>query len=126
MRARLREWARAAGLDDRQIATIVLSVSEAAANSIEHGLRYDERGSVRVHACISHDGLLEATIGDTGSWRPETRSDAVRGFGMRIMGALMDDVGVEPRASGTVVRMALRPTVGHEEGRHVAAPLDLL
>jgi anti-sigma regulatory factor (Ser/Thr protein kinase) len=110
MRARLREWARAAGLDDQQVATIVLSVSEAVANSIEHGLRYDEQGRVTVHACISRDGLLEAAVADDGSWRPETRSGAVRGYGMRIMGALMDDVGVEPRASGTVVRMALRPT----------------
>jgi anti-sigma regulatory factor (Ser/Thr protein kinase) len=109
MRARLRGWARGAGLDDELVETIVLGVSEAAANSIEHGLRYDEQGTVSVLARVLPDGRLEATVVDDGSWRePETRAGAARGRGMRIIDALMDEVGVESRAAGTVVRMGLR------------------
>jgi anti-sigma regulatory factor (Ser/Thr protein kinase) len=110
LRARLRDWARAAGLDDELIEAVVLSVSEAAANSIEHGLGYDEHGTVTVFARVRSDGSLEATVVDDGSWEPETRTDAARGHGLRIMGALMDDVGVQPGAAGTIVRMDLRPT----------------
>jgi anti-sigma regulatory factor (Ser/Thr protein kinase) len=110
LRAQLRDWARAAGLDDELIEAIVLSVSEAAANSIEHGLGYDARGTVTVFVRVRPDRSLEATVVDDGSWEPETRSDAARGHGMRIMGALMDDVGVQPGAAGTVVRMDLRAT----------------
>jgi anti-sigma regulatory factor (Ser/Thr protein kinase) len=111
MRARLRAWARGAGFDDELVETIVLGVSEAAANSIEHGLRYDVRGTVTVRVRALPDGRVEATVVDDGSWRaPETRPGAVRGHGMRIIHALMDEVGVEPRVAGTVVRMGLRPS----------------
>jgi serine/threonine-protein kinase RsbW len=111
MRARLRAWARAGGLDDELVEAIVLGVSEAVANSIEHGLRYDSHGTVTVRVCALPDGRLEATVVDDGSWRePETPSGAVRGHGMRIIDALMDEVGVEPRVAGTVVRMGLRPS----------------
>jgi anti-sigma regulatory factor (Ser/Thr protein kinase) len=111
MRAQLRAWARAAGFDQELVDAIVLSVSEAAANSIEHGLRNDEQGTVTVLACLLPDGSLDAAVIDDGLWQePETRSGAVRGYGLRIIDALMDDVGVEPGAPGTVVRMGLRTT----------------
>jgi anti-sigma regulatory factor (Ser/Thr protein kinase) len=110
MRARLRAWGRGVGLDDELVERIVLGVSEAAANSIEHGLRYDAQGTVTVRVDVLPDGRVEATVVDDGAWRePATRANGARGHGMRIMHALMDEVGVEPRRAGTVVRMGLRP-----------------
>jgi anti-sigma regulatory factor (Ser/Thr protein kinase) len=111
MRSQLREWARAAGIDETLVDAIVLSVSEAAANSIEHGLRYDEHGTVTVLASFLPDGALDVAVIDDGAWqRPDPRASAARGYGMRIIYTLMDDVGVEPGAPGTVVRMGLRTT----------------
>ena len=108
LRVRLREWLTDVGLHEDLVHTTVLSVSEAAANSIEHGLRFDERGTVTVVGAVRADGLVELTIGDDGAWRRPRELDH-RGYGLRIIHAVMDDVGIEAERNGTVVRMGLRP-----------------
>jgi anti-sigma regulatory factor (Ser/Thr protein kinase) len=107
LRARLRKWLQQARIDGKLVEATVLSVSEAAANAIEHGLRFDTNGTVTVGARIAEDGVVEVTVGDDGSWR-NPRIEPDRGQGFRIIEAVMDDVRVERRSAGTVVRMGLR------------------
>ena len=107
LRARLREWLCDLPLSTDAMQAAVLGVSEAAANSIEHGLRFDVRGIVTVVGIASEDGVVELTVGDDGSWR-EPRQVDDRGYGLRIIHAVMDDVGIETRPNGTVVRMGVR------------------
>jgi anti-sigma regulatory factor (Ser/Thr protein kinase) len=108
LRAGLREWLQEARIDGELVEATILSVSEAAANAIEHGLRFDRSGTVTVVASIGEDGVVEVAVGDDGSWR-EPHVDGSRGYGLRIIDAVMDDVRVERRSPGTVVRMGLRP-----------------
>jgi serine/threonine-protein kinase RsbW len=105
MRHALSVWLEARGLDDHKAHDVVLAVSEAAANSVEHGYHFDSVGSVRVEAW-ENDGSLHVAVHDTGAWRaPSERSE--RGRGRAIMEALMRDVGFETENGGTVVRMRL-------------------
>ena len=105
MRRPLSVWLEAVGLDEHKTHDVVLAVSEAAANSVEHGYHFDSVGNVRVEAWAS-DGSLHVAVHDTGAWRaPRERSE--RGRGRAIMEALMRDVGFETENGGTVVRMRL-------------------
>ena len=105
MRHALSVWLEGAGLDEHKTHDVVLAVSEAAANSVEHGYRFDAVGNVRVEAWAD-DGSLHLEVHDTGAWRaPLERSE--RGRGRVIMEALMRDVGFETQNGGTVVRMRL-------------------
>jgi serine/threonine-protein kinase RsbW len=108
LRARLRDWLQRAGVGGEQVDATILSVSEAAANAIEHGLRFDTSDTVTVVASVGEDGTVEVSVGDHGSWR-EPRVHEDRGRGLRIIEAVMDDVSVERLSAGTVVRMGLRP-----------------
>ena len=107
LRARLRNWLRDVPLDEDVVQKTVLGVSEAAANSIEHGLRFDVRGIVTVVGVVHDDGVVELTVGDDGAWREPGELES-RGYGLRIIDAVMDDVGIDTRPTGTVVRMGLR------------------
>ncbi len=105
MRRALSVWLEEAGLDEHTTHDVVLAVSEAAANSVEHGYHFDAAGSVRVEAW-ANDGSLHVAVHDRGAWRaPLERSE--RGHGRAIMQALMRDVGFETENGGTVVRMRL-------------------
>ena len=105
LRARLRAWLDDAGLEREVVDGVLLGVSEAAANSIEHGLGFDESGRVTVEAHVDGDGRLELTVRDDGRWRA-ARSDPDRGHGLHIIETLMDGMSVDRLSSGTVVRMA--------------------
>jgi anti-sigma regulatory factor (Ser/Thr protein kinase) len=109
LRRLLRQWLRKICIREDLASATVLSVSEAAANSIEHGLGFDERGTVTVVGVLRENGLVELFVGDDGVWR-EPRGRENRGYGLRIIDAVMDDVGIERHTSGTLVRMGLWPS----------------
>jgi serine/threonine-protein kinase RsbW len=113
MRHALSEWLEAAGVEAERRDDVVLAASEAAANAVEHGYRFDPAGTVRLEAWANHDSI-HVSVHDGGSWRvPRRRSD--RGRGRAIMEALMRDVSFESDGGGTVVRMRLplvRPVLG--------------
>ena len=105
MRHALSVWLEAAGLDEHKTHDVVLAVSEAASNSIEHGYGFDTVGNVRIEAW-ANDGSLHVAVHDRGAWRaPLDRPE--RGRGRKIMEALMRDVGFDTEDGGTVVRMRL-------------------
>ena len=106
LRHAIADWLADEDVDEESIRSVVLAVSEAAANAIEHGYGFDERGIVAVEVVLDTRGVLTTSVTDTGGWRPpRARSD--RGRGLAIMRALMEEVVVDQRSEGTVVRMRL-------------------
>jgi serine/threonine-protein kinase RsbW len=102
LRKQLRSWLGSLDCPAETSGDIVLAVSEAAANSIEHGAAPDGRGiSVLGQA---NNGTISLVIRDHGRWK-EPGASANRGRGLPIMRDLMDTVAVEPAEDGTVVRM---------------------
>ncbi|WP_191093892.1 ATP-binding protein [Nocardia colli] len=105
VRAALREWLDRAQVRADQGVDIVLAVSEACTNAVEHGHQGDG-GVIRLRVWILND-RLRVTVADTGRWQPPPASaQPYRGRGLPVMQALMDSVTVTPGPSGTVVEMA--------------------
>lgn len=89
---------------------VLLSVSEAVSNAVEHGARAGNAGADHRDRPIVVVASMEAdevrvTVRDHGIWREPVASPE-RGRGLGIMRALMDDVVVERHDDGTVVRLA--------------------
>ncbi|MFE9578046.1 ATP-binding protein [Nocardia sp. NPDC006044] len=104
VRAALREWLEHAEIRADQGIDVVLAVSEACTNAVEHG-HHGDGGVIRLRVWISDD-RLRVTVADTGSWQPPTASaNSYRGRGLPVMQALMDSVTIAPGSSGTVVEM---------------------
>jgi PAS domain S-box-containing protein len=111
VRTALQAWLDGTDVRPDVAAMVQVAVGEACTNAIEHA--YNERsGLFRVEASRTGDGLV-CCVSDTGRWR-STPSDPTRGNGLQIVAALMDQVQVLPRASGTSVVMrradVARPT----------------
>ena len=113
LRRRLRGWLVGKGLDDGEIAELVLAVGEACNNVVEHA--YEQRPGDLSVSVVQEGPMLRITVEDRGTWRPETQSD-LRGRGISIMQTIMDSVKFEPTAHGTRVLLERRV------GRPVAAP----
>ena len=103
LREALREWLVERGAGDDVGRGVVLAVSEAATNAVEHAYGCDGAGIVTVMARLVGD-RLDITVRDEGRWR-EGGSDADRGRGLAIMRAIVDEVTIERDDAGTVVRM---------------------
>jgi anti-sigma regulatory factor (Ser/Thr protein kinase) len=104
LRRRLEHFLAAHGVSEHDSFDLLVAVSEAAANAIEHPLRPTEF-SVRVTVEIDgHDVVAE--VRDSGRWRPPTES-LVRGRGLGLIAALMD-LDVRQDGHGTVLTMRRR------------------
>ena len=107
-RATLRGWLTRAGLEHEQTLDVLIAVGEAVANSIEHGHREQLEGTVSLRATAFAD-RLHLTVVDTGKWKPSDHDpNSLRGRGIMLMRALMQDVTIEPSEGGTTVRMHTR------------------
>ncbi len=101
VRRSVTRWLAASGVEHEAIADIVLACSEACANAIEHAYGPGE-GTVEIEGAL-HDGQIDLTVRDGGSWREPRVGD--RGRGLRLIGACMDEVHIEQTGNGTEVRM---------------------
>jgi PAS domain S-box-containing protein len=103
-RAETKIWLEEAGVARADVDDVVLAVSEACSNAVEHsGV---ERAQVALSAEF-RDTEVVLAVQDTGRWQPpHLRFERGRGF--RILRALMDDVQVSRRGDGTEVRMRRR------------------
>lgn len=102
------EALQALGVDPERRFGIVLAVSEAIANAIEHAYRDDAPGLVRLE--LSSDGAeFAATIEDFGRWRPFVRRGE-RGRGIELMHAFTDSVQIRSTREST--RILLRARYG--------------
>jgi anti-sigma regulatory factor (Ser/Thr protein kinase) len=106
LRRRLRAWLSLQQVGQDRSADIVLAVSEACNNAIEHAY-LGGKGTVALD--LRHDGAeISIAIEDRGVWR-EPRVDASRGRGLAIMERLMPATTIERGPRGT--RVVLRQTI---------------
>jgi anti-sigma regulatory factor (Ser/Thr protein kinase) len=99
VRHALQAWLAGQGASPEVAADLTLAAHEAAANVVEHA--YRNGGDVIVRACRD-DGSLLVVVQDRGHWRAPSRTDQ-RGRGLTVMRSLVDDVEIDPSASGTTV-----------------------
>jgi anti-sigma regulatory factor (Ser/Thr protein kinase) len=110
LRRRLEDFLTAHGVPEADGFDLVVAVSEAAANAIEHPIDPAEP-MITVEASLADDAVL-VTIRDTGHWRPA--GDAgFRGRGLALIGALTE-LSVHRSPDGTAVTLrrpltAVRP-----------------
>lgn len=101
LRKTLDRWLQAAGADEDELFDITLSVSEAAANAIEHA--YGANEATFTVRCEQEGRQITVTVRDAGRWR--TTRPPGGGRGLELMHALVDSVTVSSDDGGTVVMM---------------------
>ena len=90
LRRELRTWLSAWVHDERTQQDVLLAVSEAVSNAVEHGASSGTDRPIVVVATTAGDEV-RITVRDHGVWREPVPS-IERGRGIGIMRALMDDV----------------------------------
>jgi anti-sigma regulatory factor (Ser/Thr protein kinase) len=121
LRRRLRGWLTRRGFDDDQASEVLLAVSEACNNAVEHA--YDGgHGVLRVTAEIE-SGSLEVVVEDRGRWH-ESEPSADRGRGLLLIQRLMDSAEFHSDHRGTRAVLRRRVPSGRpSSGERVAAPV---
>jgi signal transduction histidine kinase/DNA-binding response OmpR family regulator/anti-sigma regulatory factor (Ser/Thr protein kinase) len=101
LRRRLGDFLAANDVPESDSFDLIVAVSEAAANAIEHPIDPAEP-VITVEVSVGDDALL-ATVRDTGGWRPATGA-GFRGRGLELIGAL-SEMSVARSAAGTSVTL---------------------
>ncbi len=102
MRADTRQYLDSVGMHAAAVDEVVLAVGEALSNAVEHS---GPSNFARVDLEIEVAGdELTIEIADHGHWRHRpARPD--RGRGLGIMRAVMDDVAIDAKPTGTRVHL---------------------
>lgn len=108
LRSDLRAWLSGLLVTQEDETALTLAVSEAAANSIEHGFRPGSPGTVRVQANLTTNGDALLVVADDGGWRPPITKAGTRGRGLAMVAEAVDDFTIDAEPGGTVVRMRRR------------------
>jgi anti-sigma regulatory factor (Ser/Thr protein kinase)/GAF domain-containing protein len=116
IRKELRTWLQRVKTTTDEIEDLLLATGEVVTNAIEHGHRNDQRP---VHITATREEhSCRVVVTDQGQWKSPSeriRNDArVRGRGMGLIHALMNDVQIERRPEGTVV--TLTKTLNQQRG----------
>ncbi len=109
LRAALRAWSDAHPLPEDVRDDLLLAVSEAVANSVEHAYPEGDPGEVECAVTRDAGGALAVQVRDFGRWRPEPADNRPRGRGIVLIRGLATDVVIDPGADGTAVRFRLGP-----------------
>lgn len=118
-RHRVKDWLRAHRWSPAHVEDLVLAISEAISNSVEHGygVAIDTVGhpgpvELRGRVTTGLDGLRRAefTVRDEGCWREPASHSTGRGGGFTIMRACTDEVSIDGTAAGTTVVLRSRPS----------------
>ncbi|MDF3299089.1 SpoIIE family protein phosphatase [Streptomyces tropicalis] len=108
VRGALRSWLDQCRLPRRTMQDVLVAVGEACANAIEHGHRHAPGDMVRVRAEAFVDAV-HLVVADTGDWKaPQPGGPPLRGRGIALMQAMMQQVTITPGPSGTTVEMHTR------------------
>ncbi|GLY42744.1 hypothetical protein Amsp01_087670 [Amycolatopsis sp. NBRC 101858] len=119
-RSRFRDWLGAHRWPEDEVDDLVLAVSEAVSNSIEHGYGVPvdsallpHPGQIEVTAAVKQSAVgarhVELTVRDAGTWREPGQGPIPRGYGLDLMRAAGLYFVVERSAEGTRIRFTSRP-----------------
>jgi anti-sigma regulatory factor (Ser/Thr protein kinase) len=118
LRRRLRGWLIRRGFDRDEASEVLLAVSEACNNAVEHAYG-GSHGLLRVTAEVQA-GELEIIVEDRGSWREvEPRDD--RGRGMLLIRRLMDSADFQSDHRGTRAVLRRRVPAGRRRDEEPVA-----
>ena len=107
LRAEVRRWLAPFALTEDTEDDLVLAVSEAASNSIEHAYPPGTLdGTVELTFWIEDRGICLQIV-DHGTWRDPSRSDSSRGRGILLMQRLMTVAVIDYDGRGTRVRLSM-------------------
>jgi anti-sigma regulatory factor (Ser/Thr protein kinase) len=106
LRERAQMWLEEAGVDRSEIFEVLLAMTEAFANAVEHP-REPRSHLVDVEGVISDDSVT-VSIHDYGTWQDEQARKENGGLGLVMMEHLMDAVRVDCFRDGTTVTMQRR------------------
>lgn len=115
LRRAFRDWLRTLHWPAEEADDLILAVSEAATNVVEHAyprLHRKRYRTVRVFAerVPSAEGpRVRIEVNDTARWRPVPAEPGFRGRGLRLMRACTDALTINLNDSGTRVIMTSRP-----------------
>ena len=113
MRAAVHRWLAPFGLSDDTEHDVVLAVSEAATNAVEHAYPPDDPdGRVELTFWCDDESLHIAVV-DRGTWREPPTGPRSRGFGLPMMRRLVAAVAIEHAGRGT--RVVLRHPLDRPE-----------
>lgn len=119
-RDRLDRWLRGAGWPRGQREDLVLALSEAVSNSVEHGYGIPAAASpravggesvevgARVVAEPNGARRIALTVRDGGQWREPVAPSHFRGHGLGIIRACVDELRIDGGANGTTVSITSR------------------
>jgi anti-sigma regulatory factor (Ser/Thr protein kinase) len=101
----VRQWLSRLGVSKDTQQDLVLAVSEAAANAVEHAYPSEPRAYAMVELSLwAERHVLCLEIVDHGTWRPPVANPpAQRGRGIELMRKLVDAVAIRQGATGTTV-----------------------
>jgi GAF domain-containing protein/anti-sigma regulatory factor (Ser/Thr protein kinase) len=105
LRRSLRRWLEALGATELETYDVLVAVTEAAANAVEHAYGPGD-ASFDIEAVMSDEGEVCVVVRDEGRWRPPRGHN--RGRGTLLMQELMDHFEVTTGDEGTEVRMRRR------------------
>jgi anti-sigma regulatory factor (Ser/Thr protein kinase)/putative methionine-R-sulfoxide reductase with GAF domain len=106
MRRTVGRWLTRHGVDDEARFDIIVALSEAAGNAVEHA--YGLQDASFTLTCAWDGDEIRMVVTDSGSWRSAARRGSVRGRGLMIMEQLLDSVEVVNDDRGTIVTMTKR------------------
>lgn len=81
---------------------LVLAVSEAVSNSVEHAYRGDASGVVVLDGDVA-GRRVRLTVSDRGGWRDPPADSGFRGRGLEMIEAVAEDVTVDRGTGGSTV-----------------------
>jgi serine phosphatase RsbU (regulator of sigma subunit)/anti-sigma regulatory factor (Ser/Thr protein kinase) len=105
LRHTLRQWLEGLGGGEAAVYDVLVAVTEAAANAVEHAYGPID-ATFDVEAEALPDGEVCVVVRDQGRWRPPRGHN--RGRGTLLMQELMDHFEVTTSEEGTEVRMRRR------------------
>ena len=119
-RERFERWLRDLRWPGGQSEDLVLALSEAVSNSIEHGYRVrpgqapadlgDATVEVRARVLVEESGRrrIALTVRDHGRWREPIGPAHFRGHGLSIIRACADRFSIDGNAGGTTLTLVTR------------------
>lgn len=109
VRRLLSDWGAQRHIPAAVIGRLLLAVSEATSNAIEHAYRDRPPATIAVTAHHEQDGGLAVTVTDGGSWLPPSSEPRDRGRGTGIMRKVSDAFERESTPAGTTVKLRFSP-----------------